>query len=418
MFSKKSSSFPRHLTAAFAIICALTICLAGGLQQQVHAAGNPPSHVLPSTVGGIDFLHGGNASFKHGVTRVKPKTKQGAVGNIVCPPCGCNCNTHAVYGTDPIVFIHGISYNSSITCTGSGGLWSNPISYLQNWHIGLGSDEILWTGQFYTVGYYDQDVRCGSDAQQGALGFQLSTRYNNWAPKCNGYGGTNNNDPTVGTNHEKLEHVSCEFAWFLWNSFSSAGINVKIVAHSMGGLITRYAIQKVQQGDPAFPPLLYVSDVVTFSTPHGALTYDQTKLSDYFCGFCTQSTEMGTGSFMTDITNHDHPSALNGTDWTLIGSLCNCDPLDWQSQATYMSNSGGQSNNHRIGYSSAPACPGQPGWPDGYDHGNWSNDQCDTFDASYWYCDGCSRTQSSFSFSNASPHSLHEMLFAFIYVNW
>ena len=122
---------------------------------------------------------------------------------------------------------------------------------------------------------------------------------------------------------------------------------------------------------------------------------------------------------MTDVTSHDHPEATNGTDWTMIGSLSNNDPLDWDYQASYMSNTTGKSNNHRIGYSNAPSCPGQPGWPGGYGHGDYVNDQCDGGDASYYYCDGCSRDKHDFfAFTNGAPHSLREMLFAFIYSNW
>lgn len=55
----------------------------------------------------------------------------------------------------------------------------------------------------YTVGYYDSDTSCHD---------QLSTRYYNWAPACNGYGGISNSDANVGTRNEPLAHVACEFA--------------------------------------------------------------------------------------------------------------------------------------------------------------------------------------------------------------
>jgi hypothetical protein len=177
----------------------------------------------------------------------------------------------------------------------------------------------------------------------------------------------------------------------------------------------------VQQRDPHFAPYIWVSDVVTFSTPHGAITADQMVEQSFLCAGCYQAAEMHQGSaLMNDIEAHDHPDANLGTDWTLIGSLSSDDPLDWDYQATRMSNTSGHSNNHRIGYAQAiPACQGQPGWPNGYDHGDYVNDPCDGYDARYWYCDGCSRTKhSNFSYSAEVPHSLHEMMLAFFYVNW
>lgn len=199
----------------------------------------------------------------------------------------------------------------------------------------------------------------------------------------------------------------------------------------MGGLIVRYAIQKVEQRDSHFPSVLYVSDVVTFSSPEGGITVTQAQNQSLlsWCN-CTQVNDMVRDPYyqppliyqsdsMKDVTNYNHPDASGGTDWTMMGSLSNSDFLDWQVQATYMSNSNGNSNNHRIGFSHVPSCLGQPGWNTGYGHGDYLNDQCDGFDASYYYCDGCSRDQKSFSFaSNSTPHSLHNMLFAFVYANW
>ena len=102
-----------------------------------------------------------------------------------------------------------------------------------------------------------------------------------------------------------------------------------------------------------------------------------------------------------------------------MGSLCSCDPLDWDYQSSYLSNTT-SADNHRIGFTIVPSCPGQPGWASGYDHGDYVNDQCDGYDVTYYYCDGCSRdkhTNFSYAFWNA-PHSLHNMLLAFIYYDW
>lgn len=56
----------------------------------------------------------------------------------------------------------------------------------------------------------------------------------------------------------------------------------------MGGLIVRYMIERVQAGDSHFAPYLYISDVVTMSTPHGGLNYTQWLGQNFACGQCLQ----------------------------------------------------------------------------------------------------------------------------------
>lgn len=209
----------------------------------------------------------------------------------------------------------------------------------------------------------------------------------------------------------------------MYNTFSVYGTNVKIVAHSMGGLIVRYMIQKAGH-DSHYAPFVNVSDVVTFSAPMGGLTRYQMEGANFLCN-CSQADEMEYDSsdyetpFMKAIYSNSHPNAEYGTDWTMIGSLANGDPLDWDYQATTLSNTTA-TNNHRIGYSNVPDCSGQPSHSGWYGHGDYLYDPCDGFDASYYYCDGCSESQhSGFSFANGdAPHSIHEMLFAFTYGDW
>lgn len=323
--------------------------------------------------------------------------------------------------------VHGIDENSAMSCTA--GEWGNPRGYLQasGGHPGLGSDQIHWTGPIYLIGYYNGDWDCDA---------YISTHNNphgnfSGASSCNGVskqggGSVGNSDSSVGTNAEPIEHIACELSWYIWDHFAQYGANVKIVAHSMGGLIVRYMIERVQAGDSHFAYFLDISDIVTFSTPHGGITDAQMDVQAFQCGGCYESSEMAYdlnwgnySAFMTDVYNHDHPNAAYGTDWTMIGSLGLNDPLDWDFQATYMSNSGGLSNNHRIGYDSPIKCNGSTEYSNGYGHGDYMSDGCDAYDAPYYYCDGCSRSKSSwFSYTTGAPHSLHEMLFAFVYSNW
>src|SRR5262245_27506171 len=82
-----------------------------------------------------------------------------------------------------------------------------------------------------------------------------------------------------------------------------------------------------------FPPKsqIHVLNVVTFSTPHGGITYQQ-WVNQYFgvCQqVCLQVTQMiydpaagDTSPLMVDLQqNGQNPQGTGGTDWTMIGSL-------------------------------------------------------------------------------------------------
>lgn len=293
-------------------------------------------------------------------------------------------------------------------------------------HSGLNGDTIYWQGSLTTVGYYDKDYNCD---------VMISTRTHSYTNSCNGYGGPGwdpnavlwtsdpgygylaNNDYRVGSSDEPIGHIACELAWYLYNTFSS--VNVVLVTHSMGGVIARHMIEKVGH-DSHFPPSLHISDVVTMSSPHGGLSHAQVTGETQYCvGPCYQILEMERSSsylhpFMKDLTNNaNNPQAAGGTDWTMMGSLSSDDPLDWFWQSTYMS------NGHRLGYAlNIPACTGQPGWKNGYGHGDYMNDMCDQYNAPQYYKDFDSRDSQAYYYTTAAPHSLHNMLLAFVYYGW
>jgi triacylglycerol esterase/lipase EstA (alpha/beta hydrolase family) len=73
------------------------------------------------------------------------------------------------------------------------------------------------------------------------------------------------------TRNAHIRHLGYHLAWYIWDQYTSKGYTVQIVAHSMGGLMARYAISKVESGAADFPPYLYVEDVVTAGTPHQRL---------------------------------------------------------------------------------------------------------------------------------------------------
>ncbi len=413
---RKGWTLQRRFSVVLSFLLALMLGIIPSFfaATPVRAAGNEPSHVKagPSDP---NQLHGGFKGYKQGV-----KNQHNISGRLA---------TSTVTLSSNIVFLHGISGSDSIKCSGYGGLWTNPMSYLGATHVGLNGDSIRWTGVPHTVGFYANDTNCSEYIDTRAHGYPYATA-------CNGYY-VSNNDSLVGTRDEPLEHVSCELAWFIYNGWSKFSANVKVVAHSMGGLIVRYAIAKAGT-DSHFPPYLYISDVVTMSTPHGGLTSIQFGTFPFQCNriadhrfACWQFMEMvyennNQNPFMGFLINQaDHPQARNGTDWTMMGSLSDDDPLNWFWQSTY------QSGSHRLGYGHRNAsgsydgtiqCSNDPNhawyWPNGYDHGDYVNDGCDDYNAPQYYCDGCNRDSQTYYYTTAAPHSLHNMLLAFVYINW
>lgn len=113
-----------------------------------------------------------------------------------------------------------------------------------------------------------------------------------------------------------IRHFAYHVAWSIYNKYSSAGESVDVVAHSMGGLVIRYAIQQVKAGHADFPPSLLIEDVVTVSSPHGGIS---STLNGWACNDY-QTSQMNVGStFLQSLTSH--PDGTGGTDWTAIGGF-------------------------------------------------------------------------------------------------
>ncbi|MBF6591410.1 MAG: hypothetical protein IVW57_12910 [Ktedonobacterales bacterium] len=284
--------------------------------------------------------------------------------------------------TWPIVFVHGFNSNSSVDC---GSTWNTASSYLQGYHT-FGSQTLHWTGPMLKVGFYTNDTNCGYNIKSKAY-------------RCTSYYASN-----VGTNNESIRHLACELAWYIYDTYSVYGQNVQVVAHSMGGLIIRWAIHGVQARLSAFPPLIYVQDVVTLSTPHGGVPLGSTIFT---CGGCTEGNEMqSTNAFMNDTYNYAQDPQGNGwgTDWTMLGGVAfynlGCDVVS-SSEATYM----------KYGHKSYFTSPC-------YSHGGYPTDTSDSADARIYWCDGCPVTPSSWTSWSSAPRSLRHMLYALNVSNW
>lgn len=282
----------------------------------------------------------------------------------------------------PVLFVHGFSSSSSVDC---GSTWNTAISYLQGYHA-YGGTTLHWTGTMVKLGFYSSDTNCSAS---------LSSQYSH----CSGYYASG-----LGTNNESIRHIACDFAWYVYEHYSILGHNVQAVAHSMGGLIVRWAIHGVQAHLASFPPSLLVQDVVTLSTPHGGVPAGS---NIFTCFGCTEGDEMVSGSsFMNDTYNYaqDPQGSGWGTDWTMIGGKAfyqlGCDVVS-SSEATYM-------NLGHKSYFTSPC----------YSHGGYLTDTSDSSDAHIYWCDGCPVTPSSWNYWGGAPHALRHMLYALYVSNW
>lgn len=189
--------------------------------------------------------------------------------------------------SDRVLFVHG--YDPWGTPTSSCDMWGPMKTTLTS----LG-----YTGPKTTVGYYDKQVSCDVSVIP--------------------YGATNKHYPPSGGVHDRyveIDHLGYELAWMIYERYSKNGQSVDVVAHSMGGLVTRYALAQVSRKHVDFPPYLYVGDVVTLGTPHGGSGYAS------WC-WTSQCGDMSYGSsFLNWLASYgSNPQATNGTDWTVIGS--------------------------------------------------------------------------------------------------
>lgn len=157
-------------------------------------------------------------------------------------------------------------------------------------------------GPSLTLAYYGRDVNCSRS--------------------IDGHGshhthhGQSGHDRGSHTANASIRHLGHHLAWFVYDRYSRSRRSVDLVGNSMGGLVIRYALHRVEEGAAGFPPRLLVDDVVTLGTPHGG------ALLAHLCPYALQCREMRPGSRLLAELAHfaRDPQALGGTDWTTIGS--------------------------------------------------------------------------------------------------
>ncbi|MER7079176.1 PGAP1-like protein [Saccharopolyspora kobensis] len=137
------------------------------------------------------------------------------------------------------------------------------------------------------------------------------------------------------TRERPIQDIAKDFANHIYEKYTSKGEEVDIVAHSMGGLITRVAVLGTREGWSGFPPKVAVEDVVTLGTPHQGLINgcgnpdadpndkctrqwnQMTPKDEGGSGFIEKLHESAPGRADRGL---DDPWAA-GIDWSLVGSI-------------------------------------------------------------------------------------------------
>ena len=173
----------------------------------------------------------------------------------------------------------------------------------QNWRdLMLDMRANGFTGPFYVVKYLSSDSECDLSGIANAKNVSLF-----------GYGAHTGPYGHSGSTHDNdtdIRHLAWHLAHFL-RAYIPDDPPVDVVAHSMGGLIVRYALAK-QSGDW---PALNLEDVITLGSPHGGVNFaswsgtvqgDQMEPESFFIGWLAD--------------NAANPQSAGGTEWTVMGS--------------------------------------------------------------------------------------------------
>ena len=185
-----------------------------------------------------------------------------------------------------------------------------------------------WTGGFYIPKYASTAASCTARPKMAMGCMSCFGSHTHWF----GHSGTAHSSNT------SIRHLAWHLANYISVNFSSKGIAVDVVAHSMGGLLIRYALTK--QGVDSFPRLL-VEDVITLGSPHSGANFAVLVGT-------TQGSEMDAASTLIAWLKQwgTNPQGSGGTDWSTIGS--HADVIVRPETATAMSAA------HRWRYTTSP----------------------------------------------------------------
>ncbi len=229
--------------------------------------------------------------------------------------------------TRPIVYLHGFD----LTAPGESncrGVWGDRDQGFIGRMVDWGH-----RGPQQRVKYYREDSECTLDLHHHGK----HRRHHSSGHRRGGH--------TVRTS---IRHLGYHFAWQIWSHYSKQGIRVNVVAHSMGGLIVRYALARTQRGHRRFPPRLLIANVVTLGTPHKGAPLAA------FCdiGEHRQCNQMDPRSgFIRWLRRRaKNPQGAGGTDWTTVGSRC-CDlPTPNSDGVVPVTSAVGMRSRHKVYY--------------------------------------------------------------------
>lgn len=195
-----------------------------------------------------------------------------------------------------MLLVHGFNTDPPTSCNSS--TWKTALEYYQ----GAGGRD---RGSLRTIGYYAGDsAHCDDVIGDGKA-----------------------------TKNRPIQDIAKDFANHIHANYTAKGKQVDVVAHSMGGLITRVAILGTREGWSGFPPEVDVRNVVTLGTPHQGLKngcttqehdagkcstqwHQMTPTKDGGSGFIDKLHESAKGKADRGL---DDPWA-KGIDWSLAGS--------------------------------------------------------------------------------------------------
>ncbi len=131
------------------------------------------------------------------------------------------------------------------------------------------------------------------------------------------------------TSQANLRHLAYHLAWYIYDHNvrgRERPRHVSIVAHSMGAVVTRYAVAMVDKRTAGFPPTLFIDDVVLAGGPHAGATWaNQCSEWNWQCAQLLpyNPAKPDTGwRFLTSLHKDGwNPQQGTGTDWTTLSSL-------------------------------------------------------------------------------------------------
>ncbi|WP_309895959.1 hypothetical protein [Archangium sp.] len=258
-------------------------------------------------------------------------------------------STQAV-STHYILFIRGLdpyynlnAYNNGTIPQACDSYWSSALQFFTNRG---------WGSQLRTIGIYSRQTGCYVNLANVAPNQSSSL--------------TIMQGSSPFTNATSIGALGHRLAWWIYNNYTSKGLTVSLVGHSMGGLVARTAVGGSSKRLSGFPPPLLVKGMVLLGTPNNGAS---ASYLGGFTGCTTQCAQMNSGSTFLNSLNNSWDNGNSGVTHrlNLIGSN---DYVVGDVRSGAFGGSG-------VGlYFISPA----------YDHGNIITDQGTTSDASigYW----------------------------------